>query len=249
VSGQKGTNGGLSVKTLVIAGAASAVAAFVIPLFWRPGTVFAAAMTPIIVALVSEAIRRPVDTVSAVTVRRTPRGTAILEEPETRAEEPFDPLAPPSAEEIESLPVTGAPPPAVHRRRRLTARQWRIGLVTGLVAFLGAAAVVTASELLAGDAVSGGGSRTTFFGGGSSSSSSSSSKDGADKSKDGQQSRQRQSETPTPTPTPTPTETPAEGATPTPAPSTTATPTPTAAPAPLGQEPAAAPSTEPTPAP
>ena len=43
----------LSLKTLLIAGAASAAAAFVIPLFWQPGTVFAAAMTPIIVALVT----------------------------------------------------------------------------------------------------------------------------------------------------------------------------------------------------
>jgi hypothetical protein len=247
VSSEKRTGGGLSVKTLLIAGAASAVAAFVIPMFWRPGTVFAAAMTPVIVALVSEALRRPVETVSAVTVRRTSRGTAVLQEPETPADEPFDPLAPPTTEEIESLPVTGTTQPAIHKRRRLTARQWKIGLVTGLVAFLGAAAVVTASELLAGDSVSGGSTRTTFFGGRSSSSSSS--KDGTDQSKE-RQSRKDESETPTPTPTPTPTETPAEGETPTPTPTPTATPTPSAAPAPaVGQEPAAAPSAEPTPAP
>jgi hypothetical protein len=247
VSSEKRTGGGLSVKTLLIAGAASAVAAFVIPMFWRPGTVFAAAMTPVIVALVSEALRRPVETVSAVTVRRTSRGTAVLQEPETRADEPFDPLAPPTTDEIESLPVTGTAQRAIHKRRRLTARQWKIGLVTGLVAFLGAAAVVTASELLAGDSVSGGSTRTTFFGGRSSSSSSS--KDGTDQSKE-RQSRKGESETPTPTPTPTPTETPAEGETPTPTPTPTATPTPSAAPAPaVGQEPAAAPSAEPTPAP
>jgi hypothetical protein len=238
---------GLSLHTLLIAGASSAAAAFIIPLLWKPGTVFAAAMTPVIVALVSEALRRPVETVSAVTVRRTSRGTAVLQEPETRADEPFDPLAPPTTDEIESLPVTGTAQRAIHKRRRLTARQWKIGLVTGLVAFLGAAAVVTASELLAGDSVSGGSTRTTFFGGRSSSSSSS--KDGTDQSKE-RQSRKDESETPTPTPTPTPTETPAEGETPTPTPTPTATPTPSAAPAPaVGQEPAAAPSAEPTPAP
>ena len=46
MSDDKGTQGGLSVKTLLIAGAASAAAAIVIPMLWRPGTVFAAAMTP-----------------------------------------------------------------------------------------------------------------------------------------------------------------------------------------------------------
>ena len=250
VSSEKGNSGGLSVKTLVIAGAASAVAAFVIPVFWRPGTVFAAAMTPIIVALVSEAIRRPVDTVGAVRVRRTPRGTAVLEEPEERADEPFDPLAPSTPDEIEAIPVTGTAHTAVHRRRRLTSRQWKIGLITGLVAFLGAAAVVTASELVAGDAVSGGGNRTTFFGGGSSSSSKDSTDASKDQQKKDQQSEKDRSESPTPTPTPTATETPAENATPTPTPSATAAPSPaaTATPA-LGQEPQAAPSAEPTPAP
>ena len=108
MSDDKRTHGGLSVKTLLIAGAASAAAAIVIPMLWRPGTVFAAAMTPIVVALVSELLRRPVETVSSVRVRRTPRGTAILEPP---PEEPFDPLAPPSAEDLAILPETPAPPP------------------------------------------------------------------------------------------------------------------------------------------
>ena len=81
--------GGLSVKTLLIAGAASAVAALVIPMIWRPGTVFAAAMTPIIVALVSELLRRPVETVGSVRVRRTARGTAILDPPDGRPDEPL----------------------------------------------------------------------------------------------------------------------------------------------------------------
>jgi hypothetical protein len=164
VSSEQRNHSGLSVKTLLIAGAASAVAALVIPLLWRPGTVFAAAMTPIIVALVSELLRRPVDTVGAGRVRRTARGTAILDAPE----EPFDPLAPPSAADLEDLPATRVSKPVVHRRRPLTARQWKVVHATGLVAFAAVAALVTASELIAGDSVSGGGGRTTFFGGGSS---------------------------------------------------------------------------------
>jgi hypothetical protein len=224
VSKEKGNAGGLSVKTLLIAGAASAIAAFVIPVFWRPGTVFAAAMTPIIVALVTEALRRPVDTVSSVTVRRTARGTAVLERPEQPSDEPFDPLAPPTAEELARLNAPAPAPPRVERRRWLTPRQWKIGIATGLVAFLGAAAVVTASELaIFGDSVTSGRDRTSLFGG------------------------RRADATPTPTPTPTgtatPTPTPTETATPTPTPTATPSATPTETPT------ATATPTEPTPTP
>ena len=225
MSSQHSSQSGLSPKTLLIAGASSAVAALVIPMVWRPGTVFAAAMTPIIVALVTELLRRPVDTVGAARVRRTARGTAILE----RSDEPFDPLAPAPTEELEALPRGTAAPPVVHRRRPLTARQWKLGIATGLVAFAAAAGVVTASELIAGDAVSGDRGRTTFFGGGGARST-------ADDAKRDEREDERPSptpsatpdasETPTPTPTPTatPTETPIPEATATPAPTTTAPP-------------------------
>jgi hypothetical protein len=228
VSHDKRTQGGLSAKTLLIAGAASAAAAIVIPMLWRPGTVFAAAMTPIVVALVSELLRRPVDTVSSVRVRRTPRGTAILEPPPPPPEEPFDPLAPPSAEDLDVLHQAPAPPPRVHRRRPLTARQWKLGLATGLVAFAGVAAVFTASELVAGDAVSGGGARTTFFGG-------SNSEPDKRQRKRQQQEREQPAEKATPTTTAEPTASPEA----TPTPTTTPTPVPTATPEPA--EPAPAP--------
>ena len=194
-------------------------------MLWRPGTVFAAAMTPIVVALVSELLRRPVDTVSSVRVRRTPRGTAILEPP---PEEPFDPLAPPSAEDLAVLHEAPPPPPRVHRRRPLTARQWKLGLATGLVAFAAVAAVFTASELVAGDAVSGGGARTTFFGG-------SKSERAEPERKREQQEREQPAEKATPTTTAEPTASPEA----TPTPTTTPTPVPTATPEPA--EPAPAP--------
>ena len=213
---EKRTQGGLSAKTLLIAGAASAVAAFVIPMLWRPGTVFAAAMTPIVVALVSELLRRPVDTVSSVRARKPTRGAEALDQP---FDEPFDPLAPPSAEELEELPRTREAPRAVHRRRPLTARQWKLGLATGFVAFAMVAALFTASELLAGDAVSGG-TRTTFFGG---------SDRKAERAERNQPREERRDEEATPTATPAPTETAAPQATATPVP--TASPTPTATPA------------------
>jgi hypothetical protein len=206
---------GLSIKTLLIAAAASAIAAYVVPMFWKPGTVFAAAMTPIIVTIVSELLKRPVDTVSAVTARRTTGGAVVLE---PTHEEPFDPLAPISDEELEALPETTTQR-AVHRRRPLTGRQWKLAVGSGLLAFLCAAAVVTASELIAGDPVSSNSGRTTFFGG----------------------SKRDKEPTPTPTPTATPED---EEATPTPTPSSTATPTATPTPTPTP-----APSVQATPAP
>jgi len=222
--------GGLSVKTLLIAGAASATAALVIPMLWEPGTVFAAAMTPIIVALVSEMLRRPVETVSAVRVRRTPRGTAILDPP---PDEPFDPLAPPPDEDLATLPRSKEAPRAVHRRRPLTARQWKLALVTGLVAFAAAAAVVTATELLAGDPISSTGGRTTFFSGGS--------KSKRDQPADESKQKDKRDAKETATPTPTPSATPSATASP------TATPAPTVTPAPTTEAPAAPAEPAPTP--
>jgi hypothetical protein len=202
VSDEPRNQSGLSLKTLLIAAAASAIAAVMVPLFWERGTVFAAAMTPVIVSIVSELLKRPTEKMTAVTARRVTGGGVILE---PRPVEPFDPLAPAPTEELEALPQTTTQR-AVHKRP-LSGRQWRLAIVTGLVAFAGAAGVVTASELVAGDPVSTDGGRTTFFG-------------GAKKHKD--------DPTPTPTPTATPTRTPT--ATPTRTPTATPTPTPTVTP-------------------
>ena len=54
----------MSVRTLVIASIASAVAAIVTSRFWRSGTPIAAAMTPVIVTIVSEALRRPTERIA-----------------------------------------------------------------------------------------------------------------------------------------------------------------------------------------
>jgi hypothetical protein len=229
VSDEPRTQSGISIKTLLIAAASSATAAFVVPWFWERGTVFAAAMTPVIVSIVSELLKRPTEKVTAVTARRTKGGAVILEPPPQRRDEPFDPLAPASTEELEALPQTTTPR-AVHRRP-LTGRQWRLALATGLIAFVGAATVVTASELVAGDPVSSDRGRTTFLG-------------GAKKKRDDPKPTPTPTDTPTPTPTPTPTDTPTP--TPTPTPTATPTPTPTASATPAPQ---AVPPASPTPAP
>ena len=226
---RKQGGGGLSLATLLIAGAASATAAFVVPLVWQPGTVFAAAMTPIIVTVTPELLRRPADTVSAVAKRTAPVPTA------TPRQERFDPLAPPPAEDLAALNRPRTTTRTVHApRRRLTSRQWRLALGTAVLAFVCAVAFVTASQLLAGKSIGGSGDNsTTFFNG--------SSRRGGD--------QEEEKATPSPTPsgtaestrTPTPTATPSATATPTP--SSTATPAPSAAPQ------AAPPAASPTPVP
>ena len=206
---------GLSLKTLLIAGAASASAAILIPIVWRPGTVFAAAMTPVIVAVVTEVLKRPVETVSAVATRRN---TGVLD----RDDDPFDPLAPPSAEELEALPQATRPTSALHHRKPLTGRQWKLALVTGLVAFAGVAFAFTATELVAGGAVSTK-SRTTFFSG-SSPKTDATPTPTATPTETPEKSEREEDPAATATPTPAPTETPAATATPTPTPTVGAVP-------------------------
>ena len=215
MSDEKRTQGGLSATTLLIAGVASATAAIVVPMLWRPGTVFAAAMTPIVVALVSETLRRPVESVSSVRVRRTVRGTALLDPPPP---EPFDPLAPPSAEELAVLPDAATAPRAEHRRP-LTGRQWKLALTTGLTAFAIVAVLFTTTELLAGSPVSADSGATTFFGGSSKKSQTQNEKDGDGRSADDDKSAPAKTATPEPEATAPPT------ATATPTPTATATPT------------------------
>jgi hypothetical protein len=240
VSSEQRTSSGVNLKTLLIAAAASATAAFIVPMIWKPGTVFAAAMTPVIVAIVSELLKRPVDTVSAVAVRRTPGGAAILEPPQRKQEEPggaaileppppspdetFDPLAPPPTEELEALPDESAAPRAEHRRRPLTARQWKLALATGLIAFAAVVVFFTASELVTGNQVSTGGARTTFFGG------SSSKKSDTDKQDSESKKDKNKSDETSPTPTPSATESPEPSTSPTPTASATQTPAPSVAP-------------------
>ena len=76
----KQKSGGLSIQTLLISAAAAVVAATIVPMFWEHGTIFATAMTPVIVALVSEGLRKPVQHVSAVAprvARRSGTGAAV----------------------------------------------------------------------------------------------------------------------------------------------------------------------------
>jgi hypothetical protein len=234
------TGGGLSIQTLLISAGAAVVAATVVPLFWKQGTLFATAMTPVIVALASEALRKPVERVSAVAprvTRRTGTGAAVRRYEPAAAEtrdpagvgargrgpERFDPLPP---HERDTVPALRSDDPFGLRKARR--RPWlRLGLVTGLLAFVIGAGVVTASELaIFGGSVSGERGRTSLFGG--------------KKQSSGEERERRQQEERESTPTATP-----EGEA-TPEPTATATPTPTPTPTPAGR---ALPETTATPVP
>ena len=233
---------GLSLQTLLISAAAAVAAATVVPLFWEHGTIIATAMTPVIVALVSEGLRKPVQHVSAVAprvARRSGTGAAVrrFEPAAVRTRDPERIGARgEGAERFEPLPEhlrNDAPPlreddPFGLRKARQPRPRLKVALITGALAFVIAAGVVTASELaLFGGSVASD-RRTSLFGG--------------EKKASTAQDEEA-------TPTPTATETPEEGATPTPAPSATATPVPSPTATPPADATPAPTQAAPTPAP
>jgi hypothetical protein len=160
----------ISVRALVIASAASATAAVVISQFWRQGTLLAAAMTPVIVTVVSELLHRHTARIAErVTIDRT----APL--PEAGGPAPPPEEADAAGEERREggeVPRV-APEPAPRRAASSAVRVFRspkfrvrLALVTAALAFVIAAAAVTLPELIAGKSLSSGDRDTTLFGGG-----------------------------------------------------------------------------------
>ncbi len=133
--------------TVAIASVGSVVAAIIVSRVWGPGTLIGAAATPVIITLVVEGLRRPVTTV----VVRTPTETAVREvgAPRVRA----------AAADASGDPtiVAGPEVPASSRRRL------KFALVTGLVAFVIGASLLTGTELIVGDSAGSGSAATTLF--------------------------------------------------------------------------------------
>jgi hypothetical protein len=168
---------GLSLRTLAIASAASMTAALVSSQLFPPGTVYASAVTPVIVAAVSEALRKPADRVSELAKQR--RALVMQASRAPHGEEggalrgaPDFAQGAAADEELGTVHGNGtgeAPPITVYGRTRkprlLHPKAW---IATGLAAFAIAAAVLTLPELIFGGAVASN-HRTTYFGGGSSS--------------------------------------------------------------------------------
>jgi hypothetical protein len=201
---------GISIQTLVLSSLGAVAAAVIVPLIWDRGTLIATAMTPVIVALTSEALRRPAEKITAVTprvTRRSATGAAV------RAPEAFDPLPP---DQREAAPAVRDNDPFELRRRPPVRHHWRVALATGAVAFVVGALALTSSELVFGGPATKESGRTTLFGGRHS---------GAATPTPTPTATPTTTETPTPTPTVTPTETPTPTPTVTQAPTVTVTPT------------------------
>jgi hypothetical protein len=180
---------GVSFQTLVIASAASAVASFAASRIWGAGTLISAAATPVIVALVAEFLRRPVQTVAA-TAKRVPTvqtlpavrkrafaapgdATRVVEDPTrvstdsvTPDERPAPAGQPDPDRRVEpqadSTPAVdpGTITPAETNAWR---PRWQAVVVTGLLAFAIVVALYTVPDLLAGHSITGNGQPTTFF--------------------------------------------------------------------------------------
>jgi hypothetical protein len=159
---------GLSVTTLMIASASSLAAALVVSRLWGGGTLIGAAMTPVIVALVSEGLHRP--------ARAVPRAVETVRQ--TRAGR-FDPVAEGRAGLREGdlerarnpMPAAAVAERRVHRASgrdregfslRMPKPRVMAAVATGLVAFLIAGVFLTSSELVLGKSVTSSSKRTTL---------------------------------------------------------------------------------------
>jgi hypothetical protein len=152
----------LQVRTLIIASAASLAAALVTSRFWVAGTPIAAALTPVIVAIVSEMLHRPTE---AIARRVTTERTALL--PEAMGAGPPEPdgeaARGPAARDVESASQVRVYRP--ERRRTWGRIHPKLVVLTAVLAFAIAAAVLTLPELIAGQSLGKGDRNTTLFGG------------------------------------------------------------------------------------
>ena len=144
---------GIELRTLVIASVASAVAALVTSQFWIRGTPIAAALTPVIVALISELLHRPTEKIAQ---RLTTETDALPEAAGAGPPPPAEEIAPAPARDPEIKVYRSG---ASARRRRIA---WTAVLGTGLLAFVIAAVVLTVPELIAGGSIGGRDRATTL---------------------------------------------------------------------------------------
>jgi hypothetical protein len=169
-SDRKQAQGGLSVSTLMIASASSLVAAVVVSKLWGGGTLIGAALTPVIVAVVSEGLRKPATVVATVRTRATPvydpvqEGRRGLAEGDLSRARPAAAGAQPQRRVHRAGPTVPAAAAAASRaaparsRRRLM-----LAVATGLAAFVVAGVVLTGSELVLGNSVVSSSKRTTYI--------------------------------------------------------------------------------------
>lgn len=149
---------GLSFKNLLTAAVASAAAAILVRLIWEPGALIGAALTPVLFILLTEALKKPADLITARASRLHPA------HPPPGARESADPVVPAPPEAVAALPAGEVAPRRVYRSR-VTPRAVRLALVGGLAAFVLAGVGLTLSELVLGRSVGQQSNRTTLLGG------------------------------------------------------------------------------------
>jgi hypothetical protein len=163
---------GIDLTTLFLSAIASAAAAYITSKIWAPGTLFSAAMSPVIVALVKEGLRKPTEVVANVVPTVVPASTrwsrSSASEPGLVVDgepEPA-PRVDPDAPHVVLPPVvaTETGPVRVYstRGRRL---RWRLAVLTGLLGFGICVVLYTVPELISGKSIGHGGRATTLWGG------------------------------------------------------------------------------------
>jgi hypothetical protein len=162
---------GIDLTTLFLSAIASAAAAYITSKIWAPGTLFSAAMSPVIVALVKEGLRKPTEVVANVVPTVVPASTrwsrASVSEPGLVVDGEPEPAphVDPDAPHVVIPPVAAETGPVrvyPTRGRRL---RWRLAVVTGLLGFGICVVLYTVPELISGKSIGHGGRATTLWGG------------------------------------------------------------------------------------
>jgi hypothetical protein len=173
---------GIDVTTLFLTACASAAAAYTCSKIWAPGTLASAAFTPVLVAIIKEALAKPTQAVArAVPVRGVVRSagpdgpqspgsswSAASDGEHLGGDHAAATPAPAQASRPLDDPATRVAQPGEiqYHGKSPRARGWPVAIVTGLLGFAICAVAFTVPELVAGGSATGGGRDTTLFGGG-----------------------------------------------------------------------------------
>jgi hypothetical protein len=152
----------LNMRTLVIASAASASAALVTSRLWIAGTWIAAAMTPVLVALISEVLHRPTERLARSLTTDSP----ALPDPEAPARRVAERLREDAPVPDPDAPVriyrSESARPSAGRKRQIA---YRAVFATAALAFVIGVVALTVPELIAGGSFGKSDGRTTLFSG------------------------------------------------------------------------------------